>query len=260
MTRNQTGTSDALLAAVFSDEPAPEIHAAVIVSHAGDECISAAWLLSRLYDRASVFRATSSPHTEAPDAVTLTGLPGERCHSLGLTPGTLGADLEALTWLVSAAVKEVNPRLLVTHAFEGINLDHDAVSFAAHMTALLLPRFGSVAPLVVEFPCHHGGPEIDGPAELRWAQGVRIDFGPDSRQLKEQILRSHIGRQDSINHSSLNCEVYRPSSGGLFQHTPPNLDRGYDDAPSLSVREFWGTANTVAQRFAREGLIAGVAV
>lgn len=28
-----------LLAALFSDEPAPDVHAAVVVSHSGDECI-----------------------------------------------------------------------------------------------------------------------------------------------------------------------------------------------------------------------------
>ena len=57
-----SGAADArteLLEAVFSDDPAPDIHAAVVVSHSGDECLGASWLLSRLYDRTSVFRLSA---------------------------------------------------------------------------------------------------------------------------------------------------------------------------------------------------------
>src|SRR5215210_8316054 len=115
MTPHIASTREELLEHVFSDDPAPDIQAAVIVSHAGDECLGASWLLSRLYDRASVFRLTSRGHDPATDAITLTGLPADRCHNLGCVTGALGDDLETLTWLVSAAVKTLEPRLLVSH-------------------------------------------------------------------------------------------------------------------------------------------------
>src|SRR5262245_11092689 len=159
--RQPPQTGQELLEVVFSDDPVPDIHAAVVVSHTGDECLGASWLLSRLYDRTSVFRVTScaaevrTRGRSAPDAITLTGLPEERCQSLGLESGSLARDLETLTWLVSAAVRNVSPRLLITHACEGVNLDHDAVAFAVRMTALMLPRFGMIAPVVLEFQCHH---------------------------------------------------------------------------------------------------------
>ena len=66
MTANTASTRDELLEHVFSDDPAPDIHAAVVVSHAGDECLGASWLLSRLCDRASVFRLTSRGHDRPP--------------------------------------------------------------------------------------------------------------------------------------------------------------------------------------------------
>jgi hypothetical protein len=249
---------DELLAAVFSDEPAPDIHAAVVVSHAGDECLGASWLLSRLFDRMSVFRLTKPEMPETADAIALTGLPAEQCQNLGLEVGTLANDLEALTWLVSATVKAISPRMLVTHAVEGVNLDHDAAAFAVQMTALMLPRFGAAAPVVLEFQCHHDGPEAvhHDAAAPTWEQGVRVDFGPDSRRLKEQILRSQLGSTDYIHHSALRAEIYRPQSVHDLVQTQQYLERRYRDAPHVSVAEFRTNAAAIARGLAQSGLIA----
>lgn len=257
-------TGQELLEAVFSDDPAPDIHAVVVVSHPGDECLGASWLLSRLYDRTSVFRlttcaqgATSDPIT-TPDAITMTGLPAERCQNLGLESGSLAKDLETLTWLVSASVKSLSPRLLITHAWEGVNLDHDAVAFAVQMTALMLPRFGIPMPIVLEFQCHHEGPEAvhHDAAAPTWEQGVRVDFGPDSRRLKEQILRSQLGSMRGIHHSALRSEIYRPQAGNDVSQRPEHSARRYQDAPWCTVRDFRSNAVTVARSFAQTGLIA----
>ena len=255
-------TRDELLAAVFSEDPAPDIHAAVVVSHAGDECIGASWLLSRLFDRLSVFRATRAAMPGRTDAVTLTGLPADRCHSLGLEVGELANDLEALTWLVAATVQPLKPRMLVTHAVEGVNLDHDAVAFAVQMSALLLPRFGAAAPVVLEFQCHHDGPEAvhHDEAAPTWEQGVRVDFGPESRRLKEQILRSQLGSDYCIHGSTLGAEIYRPQSSTDVSKTPEFLERRYRDALHLTVGEFLSHAATVARGFASNGLIPGAAI
>lgn len=251
-------TGQELLEAVFSDDPAPDIHAAVVVSHPGDECLGASWLLSRLYDRTSVFRLTTCGQCPTSDAITMTGLPAERCQNLGLASGSLANDLEELTWLVSAAVKTLSPRLLITHAWEGVNLDHDAVAFAVQMTALMLPRFGTASPLVVEFQCHHDGPEAvhhDAAAPM-WEQGVRVDFGPDSRRLKEQILRSQLGSMRLIHQSALHSEIYRPQSGNEVTQRPEHFARRYHDAPWCTVSDFRSNAATVARSFAQTGLIA----
>lgn len=251
-------TRDELLAAVFSDDPAPDIHAVAVVSHSGDECLGASWLLSRLFDRMSVFRMTNRGTANLTDAITLTGLPAERCQNLGLGVGTLADDLEALTWLVSASVKTLAPRMLVTHAVEGVNLDHDAVAFAVQMTAQMLPRFGAAAPVVLEFQCHHDGPEAvhHDVAAPSWEQGVRVDFGPDSRRLKEQILRSQLGSTDLIHGSALRAEIYRPQRAADLVSDPQYLQRRYRDAPHTTVGEFRANAATIARGFAQSGLIA----
>ena len=255
-------TGQQLLEAVFSDDPAPDMHAAVIVSHPGDECLGASWLLSRLYDRTSVFRLTTCGKGSTPDAITMTGLPAERCQNLGLESGTLAKDLETLTWLISASVKNLSPRLLITHAWEGVNLDHDAVAFAVQMTAQMLPRFGTVAPLVLEFQCHHDGPEAihHDAAALTWEQGVRVDFGPDSRRLKEQILRSQLGSLRTIHQSAFSSEIYRPQLGNEVAERPEHFGRRYHDAPWCTVNDFRSNASTVARSFAQTGLIAASTV
>jgi hypothetical protein len=251
-------TGQELLEAVFSDDPAPDIHAVVVVSHPGDECLGASWLLSRLYDRTSVFRLTTCAQGATPDAITMTGLPAERCQNLGLESGSLAKDLETLTWLVSASVKTLSPRLLITHAWEGVNLDHDAVAFAVQMTALMLPRFGIPMPVVLEFQCHHDGPEAvhHDAAAPTWEQGVRVDFGPDSRRLKEQILRSQLGSMRTSHYSALRSEIYRPQAGNDVAQRPEHSARRYHDAPWCTVRDFRSNAITVARSFAQTGLIA----
>ena len=255
-----TVSRDELLHAVFSDDPAPNIYAAVVVSHCGDECLGASWLLSRLYDRASVFRLTGlGARQSTSDAITLTGLPADRCFDLGLETGTLAKDLETLVWLVSASVKSLEPRMLVTHATEGVNLDHDAVAFAVRMTAAMLPRFGGAAPVVLEFECHHDGPEATprASAEQRWEQGVRIDFGPDSRRLKEQILIDQLGSTRAIDRRALGSEFYRPQQPPAIAEMTPRDDRRYADAPEYSVGEFRSNAAAVVRALTRTGLIAG---
>jgi hypothetical protein len=141
---------------------------------------------------------------------------------------------------------------------EGINLDHDAAAFAVQMTALLLPRFGAASPVVLEFQCHHDGPQAvhHDAAAPTWEQGVRVDFGPDSRRLKEQILRSQLGSTDLIHHSALRAEIYRPQSAHDLVQTPQFLERRYGDAPHVSVGEFRANATAVARAFAQSGLIA----
>jgi hypothetical protein len=258
MTRAFHATPEHLLETLFSDEPTPDIHAAVVVSHSGDECMGASWLLSRLHDRASVFRVTRGAHGGlSPDAVAMTGLPAERCHDLGLEAGTLGRDLETLTWLIAAAVKGVTPRVLITHAWEGLNLDHDAVAFAVQLTAQLLPRFGCAGPVVVEFQCHHESQEAghrrnSTPA---WEKGVRVDFGADSRRLKEQILRCQAGPSRRIAPASLRSEIYRPQHASNNRHSARDSEQQYPDAAWCTPREFLASATLATRSFAQVGLI-----
>src|SRR5687768_7879125 len=100
-----SGAGRNLFTAVFSDEPIPDIEAAIVVAHPGDEAVSASWLMVRLQDRASVYCLTKEAHGRpgTAAAAALAGVPAERCHNLGLSASELARDLETLVWLTTAA-------------------------------------------------------------------------------------------------------------------------------------------------------------
>lgn len=266
------GTSDReLFVAVFSDDPLPDIEAAIVVAHPGDEAISASWLMARLQERTSVYCLTKAANAcpgglsrEAPasDAMAanaatvacaaLAGVPYDRCHNLGLIETDLARDLEALVWLTTAAVSTLKPRVLVTHSCEGKSLDHDATCLAVHVTARLMTRYGAAAPLVVEFP-RHG--ELAGKAEplssANARQAVRIEFGPESRKVKRRMLQCHAEGASSINAGMLQNESYVLAAAGNPFDAVPEAAGSYLDAPWCPVDAFRRQAGEVLASFNR---------
>ena len=242
-------TGHNLFTSVFSDEPVPDIEAAIVVAHPGDEAVSASWVMARLQERASVYCLTKGIHgcrggTVA--AAALAGVPAERCHNLGMSESELARDLETLVWLTTAAVTAMQPRVLVTHACEGNNLDHDATAFAVHMTAKLMTRAGIAAPVVVELPSRHDGghPQSDE-ALLPARQAVKIQFGPESRKVKRRMLQCH-GDIDAPLSTTLNSEAYVLATSSNPLDSLVHAIGVYPDAPWCEVAEFRRQARGVA--------------
>jgi hypothetical protein len=248
-----------LFTAMFSDEPVPDVEAAVVVAHPGDECANASWLLVRLGDRASVFCLTNTPHlatdamlirdmrrtTATIEAAGLAGVPSSRCYNLDLPEAELARDLETLVWLTTAAVTTLQPRLLITHACEGENLDHDAAAFAVHMTARLLARCGGLAPLVVEFPARRT-PAAKDSACANMQQSVHVELGPESRKLKRRMLRCHT---DVIDPFLLGSEAYVLAKQGNPAERLQDENGVYSDAPWCRISAFRDQARRVAAGF-----------
>jgi hypothetical protein len=244
------GTGRNLFTSVFSDEPVPDIEAAIVVAHPGDEAARASWLMVRFQERASVYCLTKADHgcvggTIA--AAALAGVPATRCHNLGLSETELARDLETLVWLTTAAVASLQPRVLVTHACEGKNLDHDATAFAVHMTAKLITRSGSAAPVVVELPSERLAPEGVGEGSLLAAkQAVKIEFGPESRKVKRRMLQCHPTIDAAADSITLGSEAYVLATAsnpldGLAAATGP-----YADAAWCRIEDFRRHARAVA--------------
>lgn len=253
-----------LFTAMFSDEPVPDIEAAIVMAHPGDEALGASWLMVRLQSRASVYCLTRESHgcpgglstegvpahvsertTAIVAAAALAGVPQERCHNLGLTETELAKDLETLVWLTTAAITATPPRVLVTHACEGLNLDHDATSFAVHMAAKLMARCGGAAPLVVEVPGHQGIPDADEPLLALARQAVRIEFGPESRKVKRRMLQCH-GDTAITAGEALVSEAYVLAPTGNPLDALAEEDTAYLDAPWYSVAEMRRDGRQVA--------------
>ena len=239
-----------LFTTVFSDEPVPDVEAAIVVAHPGEEAIRASWLMVRFQERASVYcltRAARGCGGATIAAAAVAGVPAERCHNLGLSETELARDLETLVWLTTATVSAFRPRVLVTHACEGKNLDHDATAFAVHMTARLMTRSGSGAPVVVELPSQRlaANGDDDGPI-LAAKQAVKIEFGPESRKVKRRMLQCHAELDAPLDTITLGSEAYVLATSsnpldGLTAASGP-----YPDAAWCNVEDFRRQARAVA--------------
>jgi LmbE family N-acetylglucosaminyl deacetylase len=255
-----------LFASVFSDEPVPDVEVAIVVAHPGDEAASASWLMVRLQDRASVYCLTKASHgcprglsSDTPNvlpmasvavgtvgAAAVAGVPAERCLNLGLSETELARDLEALVWLTTAAVTDRQPRVLVTHACEGHNLDHDATAVAVHMTAKLLTRSVSAAPIVIEVPRPRSAAEAEGQDLATMRQAVRIEFGPGSRKVKRRMLRCHADRLGPLDGRTLHGESYVLATDSDPLDGLSAMTGAYLDAPWCQVADFRRHARGVA--------------
>jgi hypothetical protein len=239
-----------LFVSVFSDEPVPDVEAAIVVAHPGDEAMRASWLMVRFQERASVYCVTRAAHATFDATVAaarLAGVPAERCHSLGVTESELARDLETLVWLTTAAVSAMPPRMIVTHACEGRRLSHDAIGFAVHMTARLMTRSGTAAPVVVELPGRRLAREGEQEgAVLAAKQAVKIEFGPESRKVKRRMLQCHLDLDGAVDSITLRSEAYVLATPSNPLDGLAALSGQYDDAPGYGVEDFRRHAREVA--------------
>lgn len=238
-----------LFTSVFSDEPVPDIEAAIVVAHPGDEAMRASWVMVRFQERASVYCLTKAPQgypSGTVAAAALAGVPAARCHNLGLSETELARDLETLVWLTTAAVSALQPRVLVTHACEGKDLDHDATAFAVHLTAKLMTTAGGVAPVVVELPSQRLAPAGNNESVLLAAkQAVKIEFGPESRKVKRRMLQCHaeLSAFDSV---ALGSEAYVLATPSNPLDSLAHIDGTYPNAPWCRIEDFRRHARDVA--------------
>ena len=151
--------------------------------------------------------------------------------------------------------------MLVTHAPEGVNLDHDAVAFAVQATAMMLPRF--VQPrrwcCTSNVSTMRLAPEA-GDRRHATEHEVRVDFGADSRRLKEQILIGQLGPEHGIDRRAFKAEFYRPQNANEITRVARDLQERYHDAPEHSVGEFRSQAAAVLRGLAHSGMIASAII
>jgi hypothetical protein len=246
-----------LFASMFSDDPAPEVNAAVVVAHPGDESVGASWLLTRMQPRASVYCLTGAPQACANGFSALSGAPVQILRATAFADATFAADVEDSVWLMAAATAVSKPRVLVTHMCEGENLDHDITAFAVHMTAKLLTS-GGAPPLVIEFPSRQNGPEDaqgDSPRARAAEQAVRIEFGPESRQVKRRMLRRQ-GDEHALDRDVLRSESYLLTRAGNPAELLDESAQTYDDAPWCTVTRFRALTRSIATSLARASLVS----
>jgi N-acetylglucosamine malate deacetylase 2 len=208
----------------------------ILVAHPDDETIACGGLLQRVATALVIFATDGAParYRFEPKFGTLTNYSQlrfqEASRALALVPNCafrrlvrsngsyfrdqhLFHDLRDAVLAVGEIAREFCPDVLVSHAYEGGHLDHDACSFIAmHAAAALsLPRF--------EFPLYSRNES----GKLAYQQFR--DVHPDVLELrltavelacKAKMAMEYHTQQGAFDPFDLGIEPFRPASGGSF--------------------------------------------
>jgi len=117
-------------------------------------------------------------------AMSLAGIPEERCIALNISDQEASFCLKELTLRITELLRTLKPALIFTHPYEGGHPDHDASSFAVHSALKVLEQFKRRGKSVLfEFTSYHAGPK-----------GMETDFLPNSTF---PIQRFRLGEEES---------------------------------------------------------------
>jgi len=218
----------------------------VIAAHPDDDVIGAGALMARLprvrvlyvtdgaprdgrdaraHGFADVAAYAAARRSEAESAVAFAGLPPERLAWLGVADQQATFSLDRLAMALREAIAALQPRVVLTHAYEGGHPDHDATAFAVHAAlAPIPPAPPAVArPELLEFAGYHASPD-GGRAEdfLPAADCPPLTFELDARarRLKTAMFACHASQAGVLAQFSIAREQVRRAPRYDFSRAP----------------------------------------
>jgi LmbE family N-acetylglucosaminyl deacetylase len=225
----------------------------VVVAHPDDETVGAGALLSRLPDVWIVHATDGAPRDprfmarsfsgsreeyarvrrrELEAALALAGIGPDRLRCLGIVDQEAVFEIPRLTEGIAQAVREIEPGVILTLAYEGGHPDHDAVALAVQKAA------GGIE--VIEMPLYHAGTEgmivqelLPGPPEIPL---VPTD---EERELKRRMIESFATQQETL-------RAFLPPRDERFRPAPAHDFTRPPHAGRLQY-EIWGFPLTGAQ-------------
>ena len=231
---------DGLLAQMMAPErPVLPFKTVVIVAHPGDETLACGALLPRLSDICIIHVTDGAPHTvsaarqhgfhhwadyarvrrkELERAAAVGGLPAPALKTLGLPERSAALGLATLTHALLGFI--AGAELVLTHAYEGGDPDHDAIAFAV---AAARSRMRGRGPVVVDMPLYHRHDDTNGAARLRLTH--------DERVRKGRMLAEFVTQQEALMAFGVCDECYRIAPEQDFTRPPDGVlydsaDRG----------------------------------
>lgn len=228
-----------------AEDPSPVPQVLIVAAHPDDEVLGAGARLRRLRSASLLHLTDGAPRDgvdaraagfEGPDgyararrlevmrALGLAGIGAHRVYNLGLPDQTASHHLAALARHVHDLLLSLHSEIVLTHSYEGGHPDHDAAAFAVHAACALLER-GRAAPLVVEFPAYHAGPEGMVLARFLDETGARVlALSPAERELKQRLVDCFVTQRRMLSQFPLEVECYRPAPAYDFT-SPPHPGR-----------------------------------
>ena len=232
------------ISALFPDGETSEPAILFIVAHPGDEIIAAGGSMDQLSNARFLHVTNGAPRdlaTAVDDgyfdrleyaearkqefvvALQCAGLKPEQTSQLGFAAGEVSRNLATLTMSIAAVLREQQPDIVITHAYEGTHADHDSIAFAVQTACSLLESDGLKAPLRIEAAGYSdwGGEGIVGEFFTpSFTEGVKVQLSRDRRRLKQCMLERMPTRLKRLRNVPLNAESFRIAPQYDFTEPP----------------------------------------
>jgi LmbE family N-acetylglucosaminyl deacetylase len=246
----------------FTDNPESHLRILLIAAHPDDETIGAGVLLSQAEGPAVVHVTDGSPinmadaraagfstreaymaarRDEVLRALSHAGIAPHAVTRLHFIDQQVSFRMKELALAIAGLLDELQPDVLLTHAYEGGHPDHDAVAFACHAARWIYSAAESQRDLrIIEFAGYNWQDGLCASEFLPSSGSKEYEFrlDPEQRSLKMHMLGEFRTQVKPLEPFMLaNCERFRIAPEYDFLHPPlagrlfyENFDWGVDGA------------------------------
>jgi LmbE family N-acetylglucosaminyl deacetylase len=229
--------------------PAKFRRVAMVVAHPDDEAIGAGGHLAAMADLTFIHVTGGAPRStpnreelaarrrqELLEAAAIAGVPAERCLEIGIVDQEASFQMVALTTRLIQLFAQLDPDIVLTHAYEGGHPDHDAVAFSVNHARRFLARRSTRFPAAVEFACYHrnpGGENMETACFLPVSgiEPVIVPLSEAQQARKQQMFSCYSSQREILAQFPLHVEAFRIAPAYDFAHPPhpgPLFYEGFD--------------------------------
>ena len=229
-------TADAFLRTLHGVGPI-ESRTVLLVAHPDDEMIAAAGTLARFTALRLIHVADGPPHhlhSAAGQQVSATrhAEVAAALQAAEASPVSQswygcadGSVVDALEALVGRLIVDLgDAAFVITHAYEGGHIDHDACAFAVHRACAEMARRGQVPPVIIEFAGYHSRRGTVRAGEF-WSDPhcppATIALQPDAIQRRVSAFACHRSQEGNLHFFSVTHESFRVAPVYDFLAAPP---------------------------------------
>ena len=215
----------------------------ILAAHQDDETIGATAAMTRLADCPVAFLTDGAPrdaryrsadatgsrddyakmrHDEALNALTWAGIAEERVYDFGCVDQEAVHHVMQLVNDLLSLLREVQPEIVITHAYEGGHPDHDAASLIAHLAGTILENRQESTPEWAEMALYyaldnrlvtHRFLPVAGPEFV-----IRLDR--DEQERKRRMLACYRSQAVVLQSFGTEIEILRPAPAYDFTQAP----------------------------------------